>query len=150
METRNHTFATYRHIEQADAAVDRLLSAGFPASQITVLLLDHAASIEFARRKGTAMPHGIENDPDKPLEGSLGILYPGEGPKRGVLDDALDGMGVPLDWPHGVTEGNTLVSVESDNVDEARAALGESGPVQVGSATLNPTTAYPEFPVKKP
>lgn len=141
METKTHTFATFRDLEQAGAAVDRLIAAGFSSGEITVLLKDNPASVEFARMKGTKVPLGTEHGPraDEPLEGSLGILYPGEGPKRGVLDDALDGMGVPLDWPHGVAEGNCLISVESDASEKARTVMQEAGAMQMESATLKPT-----------
>ncbi|MCU1325124.1 MAG: hypothetical protein JWN34_494 [Bryobacterales bacterium] len=140
METRNHIFAAYEDQRQASEAVDRLLAAGFSGREITVLLRDNSASLEFARMKGTRVPTGADKAPQEDeAEGSLGILYPGEGPKRGVLDDALDGMGVPPDWPHGISQGNVLISVETDAAEKAKSVL-EAGARQTGTAT-RPSTA---------
>jgi len=142
MDTRNHSFGSFKDSQQASAAVDQLIAQGFSASEITVLLRDEKSSVEFARMKGTRVPVGTDRGPkeERPVEGSLGILYPGEGPKRGVLDDALDGMGVPLDWPHGVTAGNVLISIESDSTERALSALRDAGASDTGSATLKPVT----------
>jgi hypothetical protein len=49
-------------------------------------------------------------------------------------------MGVPLDWPHGVTEGNVLISIEADSAERAIAALQAAGATRTGSATLRPAT----------
>jgi hypothetical protein len=140
METRTHSFGTFKDLEQTSAAVDRLIAQGFASSSITVLLRENPSSVEFARMKGTRVPVGTEHGPraEEPVEGSLGIMYPGEGPKRGVLDDALDAMGVPLDWPHGVQQGSVLISIESDDTETAVAALEEAGATRTGSATLRP------------
>jgi hypothetical protein len=140
METKTHSFGTFNDLEQASAAVDRLIAQGFAPGCVTVLLRENPSSVEFARMKGTRVPLGTEHGPkaEEPVEGSLGIMFPGEGPKRGVLDDALDGMGVPLDWPHGVQQGSVLISIESDDTQAALTALQDAGAARTGSATLRP------------
>ena len=136
MEITNFVFGTYDDTAQASAAVDTFIASGLPPGAVTVLLREHAASIELAKMKGTRVPSGAEQGQksDKPLEGSLGIMYPAEGPKRGVLDDALDGMGVPLDWPHGVLEGKALVSIETADPERATSLLAQTGASGISTA----------------
>ena len=131
----NHVFGSFADMSQARAAVDSLVAAGFAARTITVLLPDNRASREFARMMGTKVPPGTQFGPkaDRPLEGSLGILDPAAGPQAGALDDALNGMGVPLDWPHGVPEGKLLVSVETPDTDAASAVFVNAGALNVGT-----------------
>lgn len=137
MESKSYAFGSYKEVQQAEAALNQFIESGFPASDITVLLSDNTRTVEFARRRGTRLPSGTGHGPqaDQPLQGSLGILHPAEGPRRGALDDALDGMGVPLDWPHGVLEGKALVSVQTADVDAALAAFSRTGAVDAGTST---------------
>jgi len=124
-QTDHHVFGSYDEAVEASAVVDRLTQAGFSAGDITVLLKDNPESRDFAARKGTKVPDGVADGPkaDMPLDGSYGLANPVSGPERGALEMALCGMGVPLNWPHGVLQGRALVSVEC--ADEAGASSAE-------------------------
>jgi len=124
-QTDHHVFGSYDEVVQASAVVDRLTEAGFAAGDITVLLKENPESRDFAALKGTKVPDGIAYGPkaDLPLDGSYGLSNPISGPERGALETALCGMGVPLNWPHGVLQGRALVSVEC--ADEAGASNAE-------------------------
>ena len=135
----HHVFGSYEGSAQASAGVDQLIATGFPAGNITVLLHENPDSRAFAALKGTRIPDGVDRGPkaDLPLDGSYGLANPAAGPKEGALDIALNGMGVPLDWPHGVLRGRVLVSIEctdDGNLAGAERVLGATGAAEIGKS----------------
>jgi len=134
----HHVFGSYEGSAQASAGVDQLIATGFPARDITVLLHDCPESRDFAALKGTRVPDGVDRGPkaDLPLAGSYGLANPAAGPKEGALDIALNGMGVPLDWAHGVLRGRVLVSVECTDGGSVAAerVLEATGAADIGKS----------------
>jgi hypothetical protein len=89
----------------ADAAVDRLLAAGFPDSSISILLPEDQSSRGFAHEKHTKAPEGTATGVTAggAIGGTLGLLaglgalaIPGVGPliAAGPILGALSGLGV--------------------------------------------------------
>lgn len=142
----NHVFGSFESLERANIAVDTLVGSGFPARAITVMHHDNPMSVNFAKLKGTTAPAGTAHGltAKLPLEGSLGLMNPAEGPKEGALHSALQQMGVPLDWPHGVLNGKVLVSVEcekTESTDVAKSVMHGLGAEDVGAADEQKTSS---------
>lgn len=98
-------FGIYRTATAAESAVDRIIAAGYPASDISVLLPDSQSSREFAHEKNTKVPEGATTGAAAggALGGTLGLLagigalaIPGVGPfiAAGPIMGALAGLGV--------------------------------------------------------
>jgi len=98
-------FGIYRNSAEAERAVDSLVSAGFPNSDISVLLPDKQSSNEFAHEKNTKAPEGTTTGvvSGGAVGGTLGLLagigalaIPGLGPfiAAGPIMGALAGLGV--------------------------------------------------------
>jgi len=98
-------FGIYRGRSEAESAVDSLVSAGFPNSDISVLLPDKQSSNEFAHEKNTKAPEGTTTGvvSGGAVGGTLGLLagigalaIPGVGPfiAAGPIMGALAGLGV--------------------------------------------------------
>ncbi len=98
-------FGIYHTAAQAEAAVDRLLAAGFTNSSISVLLPDDESSRAFAHEKHTKAPEGTATGVTAggAIGGTLGLLagigalaIPGVGPliAAGPILGALAGLGV--------------------------------------------------------
>jgi hypothetical protein len=98
-------FGIYPTIEQAERAVDSLMNAGFPSSDISVLLPDTQSTREFAHAKETKAPEGTTTGVTAGgvIGGTLGVLagvgalaIPGLGPfiAAGPIMAGLAGLGV--------------------------------------------------------
>src|SRR6476661_3738591 len=96
---------------QADAIVEKLRSAGFSDSDISVLFPDKGSTRDFAHKKETKMPEGAT-----------------VGAGVGGLTGALVGLGIPeyeaKRYEGKVKEGGILISVHSENSDETSRAKG--------------------------
>jgi len=123
----NRVFGIYADAQQAEAAVDLLISAGIPGSAISVLHPDNESSRAFAKRKSTRPPEGTAygETASRPLGGEHGFSDPAGGPKPGALPIALVQMGVPAEWCAGrVLEGKLLLSAETGNTGQQACAEG--------------------------
>jgi hypothetical protein len=98
-------FGIYKDGTAAERAVDSLVAAGFPNSDISVLLPDTQSSKEFAHEKNTKAPEGTTTGvlSGGAVGGTLGLLagigalaIPGVGPfiAAGPIMGALAGLGV--------------------------------------------------------
>ena len=98
-------FGIYRSSDHAERGVDTLSAAGFPTSDISVLLPDSRSSREFAHEKNTKAPEGAAAGVATGglLGGALGLLagvgalaIPGVGPfiAAGPIMGTLAGLGV--------------------------------------------------------
>lgn len=98
-------FGIYRSSEYAERGVESLISAGFPSSDISVLLPDSTSTREFAHHKDTKAPEGTATGATAGgiLGGTLGVLagvgalaIPGLGPfiAAGPIMAGLAGLGV--------------------------------------------------------
>jgi tetrahydromethanopterin S-methyltransferase subunit C len=98
-------FGIYKTIIEAEAAVDRLIAAGFASDDISVLLPDHNSTRQLAHEKNTKAPEGTATGVTAggAIGGTLGLLagigalaIPGIGPfmAAGPLMAALAGLGV--------------------------------------------------------
>ncbi len=140
MANRIHAFGIYENEYDAEVAVDQLVTAGFDAAAIRVLHPDNDASRDFVDRKGTTLPAGIgeKSSSGVPLDGSWGLLYPGEGPIQGALPDALTDMGIPHEWSDNtVRDGKFLLSVEClvpDTLLFATAILRDTGATETSTS----------------
>src|SRR5271170_371488 len=52
-------FGIYKSGEHAERAVDTLIAAGFPSTDISVLLPDTRSTKDFAHQKNTKAPEGV-------------------------------------------------------------------------------------------
>lgn len=97
-------YGIYRTRTDAEAAVDRLLAAGFRNEDISVLLQDNVGTKDFAHEKHTKAPEGTTTGvvAGGAIGGTLGLLagvgalaIPGVGPfiAAGPIMGALAGMG---------------------------------------------------------
>ena len=123
----NTAFGIYDTAVWIEKAVDALVGNGFPCSRIFVLHPDNEDTREFARRKKTQVPAGIDAGPaaNLPLDGTGGFLEMSKEPRQGALPNALRDMGVPADWSHNrVVEGKFLISVKCDTWDAFFRAIG--------------------------
>jgi hypothetical protein len=98
-------FGIYKSADQAERAVDSLISAGFPSANISVLLPDTRSTKEFAHEKATKAPEGTAAGVTAGgvIGGTLGVLagigalaIPGVGPfiAAGPIMAGLAGLGV--------------------------------------------------------
>src|ERR1700728_2436531 len=98
-------FGIYQNRATAEAAVDRLTSAGFSNDDVSVLMADSAGSKDFAAEKNTKAPEGAATGVGVggTVGGALGLLagigalaIPGVGPliAAGPIMGALAGLGV--------------------------------------------------------
>jgi hypothetical protein len=105
MSKNTAVFGIYPSAAAAEAAVDRLLSAGFSNSAISVLLPDDESTRAFAHEKNTKAPEGTATGVTAGgvIGGTLGLLagigalaIPGVGPliAAGPIVAALAGLGV--------------------------------------------------------
>ena len=128
MAQKNPVIGIYRTSQQAEIAVDQLTQAGFQAGDISVLHPDNQSSRDFANKKHTRPPRGtVEGQSaSAPLERTLGLANPAQGPIRGALSEALTEMGVPPDWP-GVERvqknGDILFAVQCHIPEEIGKAM---------------------------
>jgi hypothetical protein len=128
MAQKNPVIGIYRTSQQAEIAVDQLIQAGVQAGDISVLHPDNQSSRDFAKKKHTRPPRGtVEGQSaSAPLEGTLGLEHPAQGPIRGALSEALTEMGVPPDWP-GVERvqknGDILLAVQCRSPEERGQAI---------------------------
>ena len=98
-------FGIYSSGEHAERAVEKIIAAGFPSANISVLLPDSRSTKEFAHEKGTKAPEGTTTGATAGgvIGGTLGILagvgalaIPGVGPliAAGPIMAGLAGLGV--------------------------------------------------------
>jgi hypothetical protein len=98
-------FGIYKSADQAERAVDSLISAGFPSANISVLLSDTRSTKEFAHEKATKAPEGTAAGATAGgvIGGTIGVLagvgalaIPGIGPfiAAGPIMAGLAGLGV--------------------------------------------------------
>lgn len=98
-------FGIYTNNSAAEVAVDRLIAAGFPNQDISVLMADRKGSKDFAAEKNTKAPEGATTGVGVggAVGGTLGLLaglgalaIPGVGPliAAGPIMGALAGLGV--------------------------------------------------------
>ena len=98
-------FGIYKSADQAERAVDSLISAGFPSANISVLLPDTRSTKEFAHEKATKAPEGTAAGVTAGgvIGGTIGVLagvgalaIPGIGPfiAAGPIMAGLAGLGV--------------------------------------------------------
>ncbi len=98
-------FGIYKSADQAERAVDSLISAGFPNANISVLLPDTRSTKEFAHEKATKAPEGTAAGVTAGgvIGGTIGVLagvgalaIPGVGPfiAAGPIMAGLAGLGV--------------------------------------------------------
>jgi hypothetical protein len=98
-------FGIYTSGEHAERAVDSIIAAGFPSSDISVLLPDSRSTREFAHEKDTKAPEGTAAGATTGgvIGGTLGVLagvgalaIPGVGPfiAAGPIMAGLAGLGV--------------------------------------------------------
>src|SRR5208337_604055 len=75
-EKNTAVFGIYSNLEQAESAVDQLLSAGFSNSDVSVLVSDSDTTRDFAHRKATKAPEGTATGAAAGglLGGTLGLL----------------------------------------------------------------------------
>jgi hypothetical protein len=124
---KNPVIGIYQTSQQAEIAVDKLIQAGFQAGDISVLHPDNQSSRDFADKKHTRHPRGTVQgeSASAPLEGTLGLADPAQGPIRGALSEALNEMGIPPDWPcvERVLNGDILFSVPCHTLEESGKAI---------------------------
>jgi hypothetical protein len=98
-------FGIYSSSEHAERAVDKIIAAGFPSANVSVLLPDNRSTKEFAHEKGTKAPEGTATGVTAGgvIGGTLGVLagvgalaIPGIGPfiAAGPIMAGLAGLGV--------------------------------------------------------
>ncbi len=98
-------FGIYASSMQAESAVEKLVAAGFPSGDISVLLADSRSTKEFAHTKDTKAPEGTTTGVTAggAIGGTLGVLagigalaIPGVGPfiAAGPIMAGLAGLGV--------------------------------------------------------
>lgn len=98
-------FGIYPSAELADRAVDTLIAAGFPNTDISVLMPDTGSTRDFAHEKETKAPEGttVGATAGGVVGGALGVLVgigalaiPGLGPliAAGPIMSGLAGLGV--------------------------------------------------------
>ena len=103
--SKRAVFGIYASVDQAEAAVDTLIAAGYPSGDISVLLPDVDSTRAFAHHKDTKAPEGatVGVTAGGAIGGALGVLaglgalaIPGIGPliAAGPLMAGLAGLGV--------------------------------------------------------
>ena len=105
MSSNTSVFGIYKSGEHAERAVDSLIAAGYPSTNISVLLSDSGSTKEFAHHKDTKAPEGTTAGVTTGgvIGGTLGVLagigalaIPGVGPliAAGPIMAGLAGLGV--------------------------------------------------------
>lgn len=98
-------YGIYTTVSHAEQAVDRLMVAGFPSGDISVLLPDTESTRDFAHKKDTKAPEGTATGVTAGgvIGGTIGVLagigaiaIPGVGPfiAAGPIMAGLAGLGV--------------------------------------------------------
>ena len=141
MAQNTAVFGTFPSGDQAERAVDTLLSSGFTNSSISVLLPDSRSTKEFAQEKHTKAPEGATAGATTGgvVGGTLGVLagvgalaIPGIGPliAAGPLMAGLAGLGI------GGAVGGLVGALVGMGIPEADAKRYE-GHVKGGGALLS-------------
>jgi len=123
----NTVFGIYDTVASVEKAFDALAANRFPGNRIFVLHPKNEDTREFASRKKTQVPAGIDAGPaaNLPLDGTGGFLEMSKEPRQGALPTALRDMGVPPEWADNrVVEGKFLISVKCDTWDAFYRAIG--------------------------
>jgi hypothetical protein len=134
-------FGIFRSAEYAERGVDSLISAGFPSSDISVLLPDSNSTREFAHHKDTKAPEGTTAGATAGgiVGGTLGVLagvgmlaIPGLGPfiAAGPIMAGLAGLGV------GGAVGGLVGALVGMGIPEYEAKRFE-GRVKAGGTLLS-------------
>ncbi len=134
-------FGIYKSVEQAERAVDRMISEGFSNNDISVLLPDIRSSKEFAHEKNTKAPEGTTAGVTTggAVGGTLGLLagigalaIPGVGPfiAAGPIVGALAGLGA------GAAVGGLIGALVGMGIPEYEAKRYE-GRVKGGGVLLS-------------
>jgi hypothetical protein len=134
-------FGIYKTRTSAEKAVDNLISAGFPSSDVSVLLPDVGTSKDLAHEKNTKAPEGATAGvaAGGAAGGTLGLLVgigalaiPGLGPfiAAGPIVAALAGLGV------GGAVGGMVGALAGMGIPEYEAKLYE-GHVKEGGILLS-------------
>ena len=137
-------FGIYKSADQAERAVDSLISAGFPNANISVLLPDTRSTKEFAHQKATKAPEGTAAGVTAGgvIGGTIGVL-------AGVGALAIPGIG-PLFGSHTNGAGRTeLIMLMSPHVISNEAdSRGLTTHIEQQFQTLldNSTFAHPRTP----
>lgn len=153
--TKNAVFCIAKDRSKAEAIVEALKGAGFPSTDISVLLPDTSGTRDFAHEQNTKVPEGATTGVVAGmgtgailgwLAGIGTLAIPGVGPfiaagpimaalggaavggATGGVIGALVGLGIPeyeaKQYDGKISNGNALISVHTDNSDEAKAARG--------------------------
>lgn len=148
MSTRHvAVFGIYATPNEAERAVDHLLSIGFANSDISVLLPDDESTRAFAHEKNTKAPEGAATGATTggALGGAIGLLaglgalaIPGVGPliAAGPIMGALAGLGV------GSALGGLVGALVGMGIPEYEAKRYE-GRVKGGGTLLSVHCDYP-------
>jgi hypothetical protein len=134
-------FGIYRSAEEAERAVDALVSLGFPSDDISVLMADTRGTKDFALHKETKAPEGtaagvttggIIGGALGALAGAGALAIPGIGPliAAGPLMAGLAGLGV------GGAVGGLVGALVGMGIPEYEAQLYE-GRVKNGGVLLS-------------
>jgi hypothetical protein len=134
-------FGIYSSGAHAEQAVERIIGAGFPSSNISVLLPDTRSTKEFAHKKDTKAPEGTTAGATAGgvIGGTLGVLagigalaIPGVGPfiAAGPIMAGLAGLGV------GGAVGGLLGALVGMGIPEYEAKRYE-GRVKGGGTLLS-------------
>ncbi|HVV45167.1 MAG TPA: hypothetical protein VHC72_08165 [Bryobacteraceae bacterium] len=140
-DKKTAVFGIYGSTEAAESAVDTLVQAGFPSSEISVLLPDFRGSRDFAHEKDTKAPEGTAAGVTAGgiIGGTLGILagigtlaIPGAGPfiAAGPIMAGLAGLGV------GGTVGGIIGALIGMGIPEYEAKRYE-GRLRSGGVLLS-------------
>src|ERR1700689_5198937 len=133
-------FGIFKTVSEAEAAVDRLIEAGFASDDISVLLPDHNSTRQLAHEKNTKAPEGTTTGVTAggAIGGTLGLLagigalaIPGIGPfiAAGPLMAALAGLGV------GGSVGGLIGALVGMGIPEFEAKRYE-GHIKAGGGLL--------------
>jgi hypothetical protein len=151
-------FGIYQTSAHAERAVDELVRAGFPSSDISVLLQDARGTRDLAHEKGTKAPEGTAAGVTAGgiVGGTLGVLGLGPfiaagpimaglaglgvGGAVGGVVGSLIGMGIPeyeaKRYEGRLKNGGVLLSVHCDTskeIDRAKELLKTTGAEDVSS-----------------
>ena len=106
---------------QAESIVNELKVAGFADNDISVLFPDKTGTKDFAHERHTKAPEGAVTGAS-----TGGVLGGAAGAAVGGIAGALVGMGIPefeaKRYEGKIRAGNILISVHSENNDEAKRA----------------------------
>jgi hypothetical protein len=141
-------YGIYSSVANAEQAVDRLVTAGFPSRNISVLLPDQRGTRDFAHEKDTKAPEGTTAGVTAggAIGGTLGILagigaiaIPGLGPfiAAGPIMGGLAGLGV------GGAVGGLIGALVGMGIPEYEAKRYE-GRIKTGGVLLSAHCDTPE------